>query len=136
MEAKDSGLRPLIERSAGYVVFPTVGSGGFIVGGGAGKGVLFENGQATHFATVEKLSAGALAGGQSYAQVVVIRDEHVLQEMKSGRFDFDAHASAIILRSGAATNATFEKGVAVFVEPLKGAMVNASVGGQRIRLTL
>jgi hypothetical protein len=68
--------------------------------------------------------------------VVVIRDRRALDDMKSGRFDFGAHASAVIVRTGAATSATFEKGVAVFVDPISGAMVNASIGGQRIRLTL
>jgi lipid-binding SYLF domain-containing protein len=136
MEAKDPSLRPLIDNSVGYIVFPAVGSGGFIIGAGAGDGVLFEHGQVSHFATVEHLSAGAIAGGQRYSQVVVIRDPSALNAMKSGRFDFGAHASAVIVRTGAAATATFENGVAVFQEPIHGAMVNASVGGQRIRLTL
>jgi len=42
----------------------------------------------------------------------------------------------VILRSGAAANATFDKGVAVIVQPQRGAMVNASIRGQRVRLTL
>ncbi len=136
MEAKDPSLRPIIDGSIAYIVFPSVGSGGFIIGGGAGSGVMFEGGHVTHFATVEHLSAGALAGGQRYAQVVAIRDQRALDDMKSGRFDFGAHASAVIVRTGAATNATFENGVAVFIDPISGAMVSASVGGQRIRLTM
>ncbi|HEY2747750.1 MAG TPA: hypothetical protein VGL86_24175 [Polyangia bacterium] len=136
MEAKDPSLRPLIESSVGYIVFPAVGSGGLLIGGGAGKGVLFEQGQVSHFATVEKLAAGAIAGGARYSEVVAIRDPQALHAMKSGRFDFGAQASAVIVRTGAAANATFENGVAAFIEPVRGAMVNASIGGQRIRLTL
>src|SRR5262245_12709810 len=63
MQAKDTGLRPMLDKSVGYIVFPKVGQGGFIVGGGAGKGVVFENGKQTGFATVESASLGALAGG-------------------------------------------------------------------------
>jgi hypothetical protein len=47
-----------------------------------------------------------------------------------------AKAQAVILRSGASTNTTFDKGVAVFVDPLRGGMVNASITGQRIKLTM
>jgi len=136
MEAKDPSLRPLIDQSLAYIVFPAVGSGGFIVGGGAGAGVLFEHGQATGYATIQKLQAGALAGGQRYAQVVVVRDPQALQALKTGRFDFGAQASAVIVRTGASADATFENGVAVFVDPIHGAMVNASIGGQKIRLTM
>jgi lipid-binding SYLF domain-containing protein len=136
MEAKDSSLRPLLDQSVGYVVFPSVGSGGFIIGGGSGSGVLYENGAVTSFAEISQLSAGALAGGSTYSQVVVVRDRKALEDMKAGRFDFGAKASAVIVRTGAATGATFENGVAVFVEPIGGAMVNASIGGQKIRLSM
>ena len=136
MEARDPTLRPLIDRSVGYVVFPAVGQGGFLVGGGAGSGVLFENGQPVHFATVSNMAVGAIAGGQRFAQVVVLRDPAALVQLKSGRFAFGAQASAVMLRSGAAAGATFDKGTAVFVEPVHGAILNASIGGQRIRLTL
>src|SRR6185503_15616439 len=72
MEAKDPSLRPVLDQSLAYIVFPKVGSAGFVVGGGAGQGVLFENGQPTGFATIQHLQAGALAGGQAYSQVVAI----------------------------------------------------------------
>ena len=35
--------------------------------------------------------------------------------------------------SGAIASTTFEKGVAVFMNPQRGAMINASLTGQRIR---
>ena len=136
MEAKDPGLRPLLNQSVGYVVFPSVGEGGFLIGGGAGSGVLYEHGVQTGFATLEHMSAGALAGGQSYAQVVVIKDPNVLNDLKAGRFDFGAKAQAVIVRTGASQNATFENGVAVFQDPIRGAMVSASVTGQRIRISM
>lgn len=136
MEAKDTSLRPVIDQSLAYIVFPSVGSGGFIIGGGAGSGVLYEHGVQTGFATIDHLAVGALAGGQTYSQVVAIRDQRALDDLKAGRFDFGAHASAVIVRSGAATNASFDKGVAVFVDPIKGAMASAAIGGQKIRVTM
>lgn len=136
MEAKDPGLRSVLERSAGYIVFPSVGKGGFLIGGGAGNGVLFENGKPTHFAELRQIAAGALAGGQRYSQLVIIRDPKVLQDLKAGRWDFSADASAVILRAGVSTNLTFDRGVAVIQHPDRGAMVDASLTGQRIRLVL
>jgi lipid-binding SYLF domain-containing protein len=113
-----------------------VGTGGFLIGGGAGSGVVYEHGRHTGFATVEHASVGALAGGETYSELVIVNDPSALEQLKSGRFDFGANASAVIVRTGASTTTTFENGVAVFVEPLRGAMVNASVTGQRIRLTM
>lgn len=136
MVSEDPGLRPLLDSSVGYVVFPAAGEGGFLIGGGAGKGVVFQHGQPVGFAELRQIAVGALVGGQRYAQIVVVRSPEAFQAMRSGRFDFGANASAVILRSGAAANATFENGVAVFREPIRGAMVNASLSGQRIRFTL
>ncbi|HEY1586298.1 MAG TPA: lipid-binding SYLF domain-containing protein [Polyangia bacterium] len=136
MEATDPGIRRLLDDSIAYVVFPSVGEGGFIVGAGAGSGVVFEHGRHTGFAEVSHASVGALAGGQRYAELVIIKDPAALEALKSGRFDVGAKAQAVILRSGASTNTTFDKGVAVFVDPLRGGMVNASITGQRIKLTM
>ena len=136
MEANDPGLRQMLASSAGYIVFPKVGTAGLLVGGGAGMGVIFENGVRTGFATVEHAGVGAIAGAQEYAELVVVKDPKVLDEVKHGRFDFGANASAIIVRAGASETASFDKGVAVLVQPLRGAMVNASISGQRIRATM
>lgn len=136
MEARDPSLRSRLDRSAGYVVFPQVGAGGLLVGGGAGDGVVFQHGRRTNFAVVEHASVGAVAGGAQFAELVIVNDPAALEEMKQGRFDLGTQASAVMLRSGAAETAGFEKGVAVFIEPLRGAMVNASLSGQRIRFTM
>ena len=136
MQRRDPTLRPLIDNAVGYIVFPKIGQGGFLVGGGSGAGVLFEKSGATHFAELKQLEAGALAGGQRYAEVVVVNDQKALDDLRDGRYDFGAKASATIVRTGTAAQATFDKGTAVFVMPIHGAMVNASVGGQKIRLTL
>ena len=51
---------------------------------------------------------------------------------KQGRVEFAADASAVILKTGAAANARFVDGFAVFVRPIGGAMVEATVGGQQV----
>jgi lipid-binding SYLF domain-containing protein len=136
MQEKDPSLRPLIEQSVGYIVFPKVGSGGFIVGAGAGSGVLYEHGRHTSFAQLHHASVGAVAGGQAYHELVIFNDQKALDDLKSGRFDFGAQASAVVLRTGAAATTTFTNGVAVFKDPIKGAMVSASLRGERIKVTM
>jgi hypothetical protein len=42
-----------------------------------------------------------------------------------------AQVSAIMIKSGAASNAKYAGGVAVFTLPKDGAMAEASVGGQK-----
>lgn len=134
MVARDPGLRSRLDQAAGYVVFPNVGEGGFLVGGGAGVGVVFEHGRVTGYAELRHASAGALFGGQSYSELIVVNDRRKLDAMRSGDFDFGVKAQAVIVGTGASANADFSRGMAVFVHPLRGAMVNASLTGQRVRV--
>ncbi|HEX9102010.1 MAG TPA: hypothetical protein VF997_07400 [Polyangia bacterium] len=137
MLAKDPSVRPLLDQSAGYIVFPEVKEGGFIVGGAGAEGVVYERGRPVGYAELSRASIGAQIGGQKYAELVAIRDKFTLDKMKAGEMDVGAQASAVILRAGTATATTFgEKGVAVVIDPIGGAMVNASVSGQRIKTTM
>jgi lipid-binding SYLF domain-containing protein len=136
MTAQDPSLRPLMDRAAGYVVFPKVTEGGLVAGGAGGRGVVYENGQPVGFAELSAASLGAEAGAQQYAELIVVRDPDTLARLKTGKFDFGAEASAVALHSGAASESEFgERGVSVFVQPERGAMFNLSLTGQRIRFT-
>src|SRR3954464_753975 len=55
----DSSLKTYFENSAGYVVFPSVGKGGMVVGGARGKGILYEKGKPIGTATLTQASIGA-----------------------------------------------------------------------------
>jgi lipid-binding SYLF domain-containing protein len=133
---KDPGLRALLDQSAGYIVFPEVKEGGFIVGGAGASGVIYEHGRPTGYASLSRASVGAQIGGQKYAELVAVRDKFTLDKMKSGDTDLGAQASATIIRAGAGTATNFgEKGIAVVMDPIGGAMVNASLSGQKIKAT-
>ena len=41
----DPGLKGTFQQAAGYVVFPNVGKGGFILGGAHGNGQVYEAGK-------------------------------------------------------------------------------------------
>jgi lipid-binding SYLF domain-containing protein len=134
MMSENPSLYSLLDRSAGYIVFPAVKEGGFIVGGSGARGVVFQGGRQVGFAQLSRASFGAQVGGQKYAELVVLRDQATLDRLKQGDFDFSGEASAVIIKQGVATNTEFgNNGIAVFIKPLSGAMVNASIGGQRIK---
>jgi lipid-binding SYLF domain-containing protein len=137
MLAKDPGIRPLLDRAAGYIIFPEIKQGGFVVGGAGGKGVIYERGRPAGYANLSQASVGALVGGQRFAELVIVRDKWTLDKIKAGTLDVGAEASAVILNAGAAGATRFgENGVAVVVDPLGGAMLNASITGQRIKATM
>jgi lipid-binding SYLF domain-containing protein len=136
MLMKDPSVGALLDQSAGYIVFPEVREGGFIAGGAGAKGVVYQYGRPVGFANLSRVSFGAQIGGQTYAEFVIIRDPDTLEKMKTGDLDVGGQASAVIIRAGAASAANFsERGVAVVIDPIGGAMVNLSVAGQRIRTT-
>lgn len=127
----DSGLNGFFNHSAGYVIFPNVGKGGFIIGGASGNGVVYENGDAVGMANLKKLNIGLQAGGQAIIEVIFFETETDLARFKEGKFQFAAETSAVALKSGIAFNAKYKDGVAVFALPKAGLMADASVGGQK-----
>jgi lipid-binding SYLF domain-containing protein len=134
MVAADPSLRPVLDQAAGYVVFPDVRQGGFVVGGASGKGVLYERGQPVGFAELSQASVGAQVGGQKFSELIVLRDQTALDRIRASNFDFGSQVSAVAVRTGAGSATTFgENGAAVFVKPKAGAMLNVSVTGQTIR---
>lgn len=68
----------------------------------------------------------------TYSELVVFQTKDALERFKRNQMDFGANASAVIVTTGAAMNARFVDGVAVFARPTAGAMAEASLGGQRI----
>ncbi|HVK86926.1 MAG TPA: lipid-binding SYLF domain-containing protein [Kofleriaceae bacterium] len=132
MQQRDPGLRNLLGTSAGYVVFPEIGKGGLVVGGASGMGVLYERGMPVGSVRLTQASIGALAGGQTFAELITIRDPYQVQRLKMGQFKLGADISAVALTSGAAASAATGD-VSVFVMPRGGLMVDVSVAGQQLK---
>jgi lipid-binding SYLF domain-containing protein len=128
----DPGIEALAKKSQGLAFFPEITKGGLGIGGAYGRGVVYEKGQHIGYADVTQGSLGLQAGGQTYSEVILFEDEAALQRFKQNELNFGANASAIIASNGAAANARFVDGVAIFVRPITGAMAEASIGGQRI----
>ncbi len=132
MSKEDPGLDELTRKAYAYALFPEIAKGGLVIGGGYGRGVVYEQGQHIGYADLSHASFGLQVGGQTYTEVIVFENKAALDRLTQGRLDFVADASAVILKTGAAANARFVNGVAVFVRPIGGAMAEASVGGQQV----
>jgi len=131
MQTEDPSLGALLQKGYGYSLFPNVGKGGLVVGGAYGRGVVYERGQHIGYSDLSQGSVGLQVGGQSFSELLVFENKEALERFKAGRFGFAAGASGVVLRWGAATNATFVDGVAVVVQPIGGVMVEAAIGGQQ-----
>lgn len=127
----DSGMSDYFDHAAGYVLFPNVGKGGFIIGAASGNGVVYEGGTAIGMANLKKLDIGLQAGGQAIIEVIFFETNDALQRFKEGHFEFSAEASAVAVDSGVALNAGYDDGVVAFALPKAGLMANATVGGQK-----
>jgi lipid-binding SYLF domain-containing protein len=131
MQTEDPALGALLQRGSGYALFPSVGKMALVVGGASGRGVVYDRGQHIGYSALTQASVGVQAGVQSYSELLVFETKDALERFKAGQFGFAADASAVVLKSGAATNANFVDGVAVVVHPISGVMVEAAVGGQQ-----
>ncbi len=138
-------------KSYGYAVFPSIGKGGFVVGGAHGDGRVYVGGKPVGKSEVTQLSVGFQAGGQVYSQMIFFEDKRALDEFTSGNFEFGADASAVAITAAASASATTEgstasasggrhdaatagayhKGFAIFTVAKGGLMFAAAVAGQK-----
>lgn len=129
-ESLDPTLAPVLADSTGYAVFPSVGKGGFIVGGGFGRGVLYEHGVAVGYCSQTQSSLGAEIGGQNYTQIIAFNTPEALQQFKDGKTVMGAETTAIALKDGAASKTLWDNGMAVYAFADEGLQLQASISGQ------
>jgi len=127
----DPGLREFFDDSHGYVIFPTIGKGGLLVGAAYGEGCVYEQGELIGYAELSQGTIGLQLGGQSFSEVIFFKYKSALDRFKEGDLKFSANASAVAASRGASAAADYESGVAVFTLARGGLMVEASIGGQR-----
>ena len=109
------------------------GRGGVAVGGAYGSGYVYEQGRAVGSAQLYQGSFGLQLGAQSYSQIIFFENKGALERFKSGKLEFSARASAVVATTGAAAEAAYENGVAVFVLVQGGLMGEAAIGGQSFK---
>jgi len=127
----DPTLTMWFESAYAYAVYPSVGKGGFIVGGAHGKGLVIQGDRTVGTTTLNQLTVGAQLGGQAYAEYIMFKDQSALEDFTRGNYEFGAQVSAVALSFGASADADYDKGVAIFTLAKGGLMFEASVGGQK-----
>ena len=153
---KAEAVQPFFNNNYGYALFPTVGKGGFVIGGSYGEGKVYRQGQETGSVKLIKGSIGFQLGGQAFSQIIFFKDRRAYDEFTSDSFEFDATASAVAITAGVQAKAGTEgstasatagpatgvqadinyyKGMAVFVHAKGGLMYEASIGGQKFSFT-
>jgi len=138
-------------KSYGYAVLPTVGKGGFVVGGAYGTGRVYARGAYVGDTSMAQVTVGFQLGGQAYSQIIFFEDKRAFDEFTTGNFEFGAQATAVAITAGASAQAgttgpsasasgtqhhaknvaRYFKGMAVFTVAKGGLMYEASIGGQK-----
>ena len=146
---KSEAVQPFFKSAYGYAVFPTIGKGGIVVGGAAGKGRVYVKGKHVGNSEFGQVTVGFQLGGQAYSMIVFLEDERAFKEFSSGSFKFGAGASAVAITAGASAEASttgstagsstskknastmggYQKGMAVFTIVKGGLMYEASLAG-------
>jgi lipid-binding SYLF domain-containing protein len=153
---KSEAVQPFFKSCYGYAVFPTVGKGGFGIGGAYGQGQVYRQGKLTGRISLAKLSIGFQLGGQAFSEIIFLKDKRAYDEFTGGNFEFDASVSAVAITAGVQAKAgteggtagasagpatgvqaetSYQKGMAVFVHTKGGLMYEAAIGGQKFSFT-
>ncbi len=149
---KSKAVKPFFKNAYGYAVFPTVGKGGFGIGGAYGKGRVYKGGKVTGTVKLFKVTIGFQLGGQAFSEIIFLKDKRAYDEFTSSEFEFDATASVVVITAGAQAKAgtegvtagasagpetgvqaetKYRKGMGVFVHAKGGLMYEAAIGGQK-----
>lgn len=127
----DPGIQAFFDRSYGYAVLPRIGKGAVIVGGAHGKGEVFAQGSRIGFCSMSQASVGFSFGGEFFREIIFFRDQMDMDRFRMGDFTFSGQVTAVAVNSGAAAKSDYQDGMAVFVMPDSGLMVDASIAGQK-----
>jgi len=139
----------------GYAVFPTIGKGGFVVGGAHGDGRGVARGRYLGAISMTQPSVGVQLGGQAYSQIIFFEDRRAFDEFTNGSFEFGADAAAVAITAAAeasagtagasagasggmrdaVTSGHYYRGFAVFTIVKGGAMYEATLAGQKFTYT-
>jgi hypothetical protein len=133
LKSKHPELKPALEKSVGYVVFPSMGRASAVLGGAYGRGEVFENGNPVGFASLGQLTIGVQVGGQTFSEVVFFKSRNALDRFKQGRIAFTANASAVIVRAAASGTIDYEKDVTAKAFARGGMLLELSIGGQSFK---
>jgi lipid-binding SYLF domain-containing protein len=129
----DPTIEKFFKDNYAYAVLPSVGKGGFIIGGAGGDGEVYKGGKLVGYCSMGQGTIGATIGGQSFDEFIFFKDEANYKVFTANKFAFTAQVSAVMVASGTGAATSYHDGVAIFVSNVEGAMAEAAVGGQQFK---
>jgi lipid-binding SYLF domain-containing protein len=136
-----AGSRELVSAARGTLVFPSVVSAGFIVGGTHGSGALRKAGKTAGYFSMTAASVGLLAGAQSKSVFILFMNQDALARFEAGSgwtVGVDGSVALISVGANAGINTRdIQQPIIGFVLTNAGFMADFSMNGTRIgRLSL
>ncbi len=139
-EQEIQGGAKFLTKVKGYLVFPSVIKGGFIVGGKYGEGALRVSGTTKYYYSMTSASIGLQAGAQKYAMIIAFISETSLNNfIKSNGWEAGVDGSITIADWGASkdiSSISFEKPIVGFIYGEKGLMASISIAGTKFQRIL
>lgn len=129
------GSEEFLAKTKGYLVFPSVVKGGFVVGGEYGEGVLRVNGETKAYYSIASASVGFQLGLQQTSYVIAFGSQAALDNfIKSDGWEAGVDGSITVAKWGKGKDIgsiSFEKPIYAFVFGAKGLMYNLNIEGTK-----
>ena len=131
-----SNAEPLLRASVAQLIFPSILSGGFILGGQYGEGALMRNGATDGYYRIAGASFGLLAGAQTAGLAMFFMREDALTALRNaGGWEIGTGPSVVMLNAGVQANVT----TSTLTEPVyaisfnqQGLMAALAINGSKI----
>lgn len=130
------GSRELVAKARGVLVFPSVVSAGFGVGGSYGQGALRSAGATAGYYSTAAASVGLLAGADAKSVFVLFMTQDSLDKFRASQgWTAGADASVTLVKVGADAGVdtqTVQQPIIGFVLNNAGLMANLSIDGTKV----
>jgi lipid-binding SYLF domain-containing protein len=134
--AQDPAARELVVKARGTLVFPSVVTAGFVIGGSYGEGALRSYGSSERYYKTLAGSVGLLAGAESKSVFILFMTQQALDKFKaSNGWTAGADASVSMMKVGANASVdseTAKQEVIGYVLNKSGLMANLSLEGTKV----
>lgn len=136
-EREVAGGSKFLSRVKGYLVFPSVIKGGFILGAEYGEGALRVDGATKYFYSMTSASLGWQIGVQKHTVVIAFLSEAALNNfINSDGWEAGVDGSVTVVDWGKSkdiTSISYEKPIIAFIYGETGLMAGVSIEGTKFQ---
>jgi lipid-binding SYLF domain-containing protein len=129
------GAVKFLSEVEGYIIFPSVLKGGFIVAGEYGEGVLRVKGESKEYYSIASGSVGFQMGAQKASYIIAFASQRALDNFRrSNGWEAGIDGTITVINWGAAKDVaslSFEKPIYAIVFNAKGIMGGISLEGTK-----